>query len=218
MRMQLFDYELEEWLRTYSAAGPSLPSKKLTWRQRVQYAVGHAINEYYGMIPDARNRMPVHVLLERRWPKRAEDFLGETHYRHVYLAVIEQLEQIFKEANSMDYPIALYEQWSTNVVELDLNLVMIFQVVWHSKRTDEFIVQKFMVQDDAEVIQAFVHMANVFWHSVYGRPADQIDIYTLMSGGKYSYRGKKLPLQPSLDYMNLLVKAAHGAVPSEISV
>ncbi|MNJ27050.1 hypothetical protein D3C77_215460 [compost metagenome] len=207
-----------EWLRTYSAEGISLPCKRLTWRQRVQYAVGHAINEYYGMMPEARSRMPIHVLLERRWPKRVEDFLGETHYRHVYLTMIEQLERIFKEANSMDYPVALYEQWNTNVAELELNLVMIFQAVWHSKQAEEFIVQKFLAQDDAEVILAFVHMTNVFWHSAYGRPADQIDVYVLMSGRKYSYFGKGMPLQQSLDYMKLLAEAALGAVPAEISV
>ncbi|AZK48757.1 hypothetical protein [Paenibacillus lentus] len=219
MRMQLFDYELEEWLRTtYSAACSSLPSKKLTWCHRVQYAVGHAINEYYGMIPDARARIPVHLLLERRWPKRVEDFLGEAHYRHVYRTVMEQLERIFKEANSADYPVALYEQWSTNVAELNLNLVMIFQVVWHNKQTDEFIVQKFLVQDDAEVNQAFVHMTNVFWHSVYGRPADQIVVYALMNGRKYSYLGENLPLQQSLDYMNLLAEVVMEAAPVEIPV
>ncbi|RCX15378.1 hypothetical protein DFP94_11562 [Fontibacillus phaseoli] len=206
MAVQLFDYELEEWVRGCPVPAAPLSAEQLTWRQRVQYTVGHTINDYCSLTPEVRNCTSIQLLLERRWPKKADGFLGDLHYWKVYARMAEQLSGIFANVSVTDYPVSLYEQWNAYIPELDLHLAMIFQAVWESKGVtgNPFTVQKFMVEEDAEVIKAFVHMTNVFWHSVYGKPPAGIEVYALMSGKKLSFRGETLGLPESLDYVYLL--------------
>ncbi|MNC65233.1 hypothetical protein D3C75_1155060 [compost metagenome] len=68
-----------------------------------------------------------------------------------------------------------------------------------------------MIDDDIEVIKAFVFMTNVFWHSIYGESPGSIEIYTLMSGRKYSFARENLCYRESLDYVYLLSKTAAHA-------
>lgn len=208
----IYDYEVEEWIHSGLPLGTSPSYKQLTWRQHVQYAVGHIINDYYSSPPEERAQTSVHMLVERRWPKRQDVFLSGLHYWKVYDRVAEQLTSIFDILDHTAYPVALYEQWNTHVEELKIDLTMIFQAVWESQeKAGQFTIQKFMVDEDMEVIKAFVFMTNVFWHSVYGEPPDSIEIYTLMSGRRYSFTRENLCYRESLDYVYLLSKTADYA-------
>ncbi|MNZ84071.1 hypothetical protein D3C78_1028160 [compost metagenome] len=203
------DYEIEEWIRSGLPLGSSPTLKQLTWRQHVQYAVGHIINDYYSKSPEEREQTSVQLLVERRWPKKQDGFLNGLHYWKAYDRVAEQLTNIFDISDHSAYPVALYEQWNTHVKELNIDLTIIFQAIWESKeKAGQFTIQKFMVDEDIEVIKAFVFMANVFWHSVYGEPPGSIEIYTLMSGRKCSFARENLCYRESLDYVYLLSKTA----------
>ncbi|MDU4697076.1 MAG: hypothetical protein E6Y08_14780 [Paenibacillus sp.] len=66
---------------------------------------------------------------------------------------------------------------STDPEGLDLHLSVIFQTVWQERgNPDRVTVQKFLVEDNESITQAFVHMVNVFWHSAFGRPPGEIEV------------------------------------------
>lgn len=47
-------------------------------------------------------------------------------------------------------------------------------------------------------------MTNVFCYAAYGEPAETVEIYSLLEGRKYSYKGNAVPYKESLDYVRLL--------------
>jgi hypothetical protein len=149
MTKQLADYELEKWLRslkldssgpagacgqtynqTYSQSyGPTGGGSCISWQQRVQYAVGHAINDYFTLLPAVRLHTPIQVLLNRRWPRNQRDFPDPLFYWQVYHRMVSELTFI-TGTRIYEYPLALYENWGTHVAGLDLHLSIIFQAVW----------------------------------------------------------------------------------------
>ena len=204
----VLDYELEEWLRSQKAPGcPECP--KLTWQNRVQYAVSYAINDYYTLEPAVRLHTPIQVLLNRRWPRNKDDFPDPLHYWKVYNDIVGQLIRI-SEPDIYEHPIALYEKWDTQVAELDLHLSVIFQTVWQRSKDQKpwITVQKFLVEDHPELVKAFTHMANVFWNSAFGGPPDQIEVFALLDDRKYTITKERLDLNQSLDYVYLLAETA----------
>jgi hypothetical protein len=104
-----------------------------------------------------------------------------------------------------EIPVMLYEQWYVPVPELNLELSMITQLAWNSSQNGRSLnIQKFMVNGNEDTIAGFLHMANVFCYAAYGEPAENVEIYSLLEGHKYSYNGKAVPYKESLDYVRLL--------------
>lgn len=218
MTKQIVDFELEEWLRSLmavstgpaEAGGQSGGGPPITWQQRVQYAVGHAINDYFTHLPAVRLHTPIQVLLNRRWPRNQSDFPDALFYWQVYNRTVSELTLI-TGTRIYDYPVALYEKWGTYAAGLDLHLSIIFQTVWQQRgNPDRVTVQKFLVEENETLAQAFVHMVNVFWHSAFGRPPGLIEVYALMEGRRQTVPGEALDLQESLDYVWLLQEAWNG--------
>lgn len=206
---QVADYELEGWIRSYKlTAGNGRGCRhRMTWQQRVQYAVGHVINDYFTLPPAVRLQTPVQVLLNRRWSRELGGFSDLTHYRKVYNLILENLTLV-TGMMIYDYPVALYENWSTVITELEMELSLIVQAVWQERGNSmQMKVQKFLVEDDPEVVDAFVHLVNVFWHSAFGCPPGEIEVYALLEGRRYSFTGESLILSKSEDYLSLLVDA-----------
>lgn len=216
MTMRMMDYEVEEWIRSQTnpwslaSTGP-----KITWQHRVQYAVGHAVNDYFTLDPAVRLQTPVQVLLNRRWPRSKDDFPDPLHYWQVYNNIVAQLTLI-TGMMIYDYPVALYEKWGTPVPGLDLHLSVIFQAVWQNRRDPRQVkIQKFLVEDNEELIKAFTHMTHVFWNSAFGGPPGEIEIYALLDDRKYTITGEALNLQHSLDYVFLLAETIESLKPAE---
>lgn len=209
MMRRIVDYELEGWIHSYSAAEVSQGSGewKVTWRQRVQYAVGHAINDYYTLMPAVRLQTPIQVLLNRRWPRNQDEFPDPLFYWQVYNQVVAQLTLI-TGMMIYDYPVALYENWSMKSDVLGMQISIIFQALWQDRRDPTRItVQKFLLEDNEELVKAFSHLTNVFWHGAFGRPPGIIEVYTLLDDRKHDIIGESLELQASLDYVRLLTDA-----------
>lgn len=207
MTKRIVDYVLEEWLRSQADPGSRDGTQlKITWQHRVQYAVGHAIHDYFTLDPAVRIHTPIQVLLNRRWPRSKAEFKDSLHYWQVYNLIAAQLTRITGEL-IYEYPLALYESWETKVKELDRHLSIIFQVVWPSRtRPNQVKVQKFVVENNEELVKAFVHTAHVFWHSAYGEPPGEIEVVALLDDRKYVFTRKMLDLQKSLDYVLLLAE------------
>ncbi|OMF85207.1 hypothetical protein [Paenibacillus sp. FSL R7-0273] len=183
------------------AAATGLPR----WRQQVQYAIGHTLNDFYSLQPAVRRETPIQFLLERRWPPKSSAFPSLMHYWDVKTAVGDELMRLAPVNHTGEIPVMLYEQWHTQVPELSVELAMIFQLAWNSERSGRCLnIQKFMVSGHEDVITGFLHMANVFCHKAYGMPADTIEIYSLMDGRRHIFDGAGIPLTESLDYVRLL--------------
>lgn len=175
------------------------------WRQQVQYAVGHTLNDFYSLQPEVRRETPIQFLLERRWPPKGNAFSSLLHYWDIKTAIADELMRIASVNHLQDIPVKLYEQWSVPIPELNLELSMIFQLAWKSQiRARSLYVQKFMVTADEDVIKAFLHMTNVFCRLAYGEPAETVEIYSLLDGRKYSFDGRSISLAESLDFVQLL--------------
>ncbi|WP_209444165.1 hypothetical protein [Paenibacillus ihuae] len=183
------------------AAATGLPR----WRQQVQYAIGHTLNDFYSLQPEVRRETPIQFLLERRWPPKGNAFPSLMHYWDVKTAVGDELMRIAPCNHIREIPVMLYEQWHIPVPELAIELAMIFQLVWNSEVSGRCLnIQKFMVSGNEEVITGFLHMANVFCHKAYGEPAETIEIYSLMDGRRHIFDGAGVALEESLDYVRLL--------------
>ncbi|WNS44579.1 hypothetical protein [Paenibacillus sp. MMS20-IR301] len=175
------------------------------WRQQVQYAVGHTLNDFYSLQPEVRRETPVQFLLEHRWPQKAGAFPSLMHFWEVKQAVADELTRIAAGNHTGEIPVMLYEQWHVPVPELEIELAMIFQLAWNSGTAGRSLnIQKFMVNGNDEVITGFLHMANVFCHKAYGLPAETIGVYSLLDGRRHIFDGAGIPLQESLDYVRLL--------------
>ncbi len=197
------DYELEAWIRS-SILSPALNlNSKMTWQERVQYSVGHAINDFFSLDPYVRMHTPIQVMLNRRWPRSKESFRSSLHYWEIYNRVVSTLTHL-ASAYLNESPMIMYEQLETNVREFDLDLSVIFHTVWQQTQGHGFKIQKFLVEDHPELVRAFLHLANVFWNSAYGCPPDEVEIVLLLSGDRYTYTKEMPDLQQSLDYVYLL--------------
>lgn len=209
MIKQVADYELESWIRSYKLTGGNGRGRgqSMTWQQRVQYVVGHAINDYFTLPPAVRLHTPIQVLLNRRWPRNQSEFPDPLIYWQVYNQIVEHLTLV-TSMMIYDYPVALYEKWDAEITGLDIQLSLIVQAVWQDRgNPQQMKVQKFLVEDDGEIVDAFVHMVNVFWHSAFGRSPGEIEVYALLDGSRHSFAGESLSLSKSVDYVNLLVDA-----------
>lgn len=186
--------------------GSGAPAKGVPrWRQQVQYAVGHTLNDFYSLQPEVRRETPVQFLLERRWPPKGHAFPSLMHYWDIKQAVADELMRIVAGNHTGEIPVMLYEQWHVPVPELEIELAMIFQLAWSSWQEGRCLnIQKFMVSGNEDVITGFLHMASVFCHQAYGKPAETIGIYSLLDGRRHIFDGAGIPLQESLDYVRLL--------------
>ncbi|QWU14555.1 hypothetical protein KP014_21880 [Paenibacillus sophorae] len=184
-----------------SCGGKELP----LWRQQVQYAVGHTLNDYYILTPEVRSQTPIQFLLERRWPQRSMCFPSLMHYWEVKNTIGDALVRLVSSCHEREVPFMLYEQWYVPVPELQMDLSIIFQLVWHSgKRGDGLNVQKFMVCGNEDVARGFIHMANVFCRKTYGAPPESVEIHFLLEGERRLYDGNAYTMEASLDYLRLL--------------
>ncbi|AHV97993.1 hypothetical protein [Paenibacillus sabinae] len=202
---KLYDYVVERALldmaEQCACGGKGLP----LWRQQVQYAVGHTLNDYYSLTPEVRRQTPIQFLLERRWPPSARCFLSLSHYWEVKDTICDELIRMTSGSERDEMPFMLYEQWYVPVPELQMNLSMIFHLVWHARREGSGLkVQKYMVRRNEEVVSAFLHMTNVFCRKAYGRPPECVEIHFLMDKEMRRYEGDSLTLEASLDYLRLL--------------
>lgn len=204
---RLNDYRMEHiMLGGAEVTGSGAPATGLPrWRQQVQYAVGHTLNDFYSLRPEVRRETPVQFLLERRWPLKGNAFPSLMHYWDVKQAVADELMRIVAGSHTGEIPVMRFEQWHVSVRELEIELAVIFQLAWNSELAGRSLnIQKFMVHADQQVMTGFLHMANVFCHKAYGKPAETIAIYSLLDGRRQLYDGADMPLQESLDYVRLL--------------
>ncbi|MDP1508610.1 hypothetical protein L8C07_04870 [Paenibacillus sp. CMAA1739] len=204
----LHDYQLEEMWRTPQPIRPSQRKRGRegwNWRQRVQYAIGHALNEYFGMEVEVRREVPVQYVLEKWWPKQSNSFDSLFHYWDVKSKVSGELSKVCALNNDLWMPVMLYEQFCTVVPELEVDISLIIQAAWQlSEQADSLLIQKYMVDYNPNVISTFQHLTNVFCYYAFGALPQLIEVYCLLEGKKVRFLPGSTSLQQSLDYVQLL--------------
>ncbi|OAZ48681.1 hypothetical protein [Paenibacillus polymyxa] len=204
----LHDYQLEEMWRTPQPIRQSQRKRGRegwNWRQRVQYAIGHALNEYFGMEVEVRREVPVQYVLEKWWPKQSNSFESLFHYWDVKNKVSGELSKICALNNDLLVPVMLYEQFCTAVPELEVDISLIIQAAWQqSEQADSLLIQKYMVDYNPNVISTFQHLTNVFCYYAFGALPQLIEVYCLLEGKKVRFLPGSASLQQSLDYVRLL--------------
>ncbi|WP_313641883.1 hypothetical protein [Paenibacillus sp.] len=204
---RLHDYRMEHIMlggaENLSSGTPATGLPR--WRQQVQYAVGHTLNDFYSLLPEVRRETPIQFLLERRWPPKGDAFPSLLQYWDIKTSIADELMRIVSSNHLQEIPVMLYEQWYVPVPELKLELSMIIQLAWNSLQNSRSLnIQKFMVNGNEDTIAGFLHMTNVFCYAAYGEPAETVEIYSLLEGSKYSYHGHTFSQKESLDYVRLL--------------
>lgn len=201
----LQDYRLERWLS--SAKHPDTTRKSdggYTWTQRVQYAVGHAVNRYYSAEPELRGHADAGELVDYRWPRRMAYFDSEKRYWELKDRVTRHLESFFvSNGYKGQRPIMLYERFDTHIPELGIDLSMIFQAAWQSEDGAGIHLQKFAVDPDPEVLDGYRHAARVFCRRAFGTDPAKIEVYSVLDGERIHLPLDGVPYEKSLDYLRL---------------
>lgn len=218
----LHDYKLEEWLRqTYGGQKPASPSSQPTWKQRVLYAIGHAINAYYSLSPDMREVSNIGKLVDFRWPRRPIGFESEAHYWEVKDTVIAHLGTLLAEHQHSPHPVMLYEQQKVIVPELGAELSLIFQAAWQTPWATaqpdvvpfghkSLIVQKFFWEHEPHLEEAFIHLSTVFCQTAFGSMPERIEIFNISAGTVSHHIPSAEQYGRSIDYLELLRHAVPG--------
>lgn len=130
---RLHDYRVEHIMlggaENLSSGAPATGLPR--WRQQVQYAVGHTLNDFYSLLPEVRRETPIQFLLERRWPPRGDAFPSLLQYWDIKTSIADELMRIVSTNHLLEIPVMLYEQWYVPVPELSLELSMITQLAWN---------------------------------------------------------------------------------------
>ncbi len=204
-QVKLADYELEEFLRCphkyVHKHEHHLNQDHLNWRQLVQYAVNHAIHDYYSLPPESRTAAGIRSFLERQWTNKVRLFESFPHFHRVKAMVTEHLVRELTSLPLETPPILLFESISAWIDELRAEISLIVQLAYWSG--ESYTIRKFMVGEDPAVIPAFFHMTSVMAHRAFGKLPEQIEVVTLLTGQKQTYRPQDEELEASIDYLRL---------------
>ncbi len=211
--VRIEDFRLEELLRSPEqfAKKQALRRKRegdVNWRQMTQYAASHAVNDFYALPVEARTADAIAASVERWWTNRNYKFLTDEHYLQTKQTVIENLEIFLLGGACSPNPIICFEQMTTYVDDLDMELSQIFHTVIEDKGdsagTGAYTVQKFVVDADREALELLFHMTSVFGESAFGRLPARIEALSLLDGKRITFEPSDKSLEYSYDYMYLV--------------
>ncbi|WP_429371244.1 hypothetical protein [Paenibacillus sp. DS2015] len=95
---EIHDFEIEEMIRCDNVKKCTCSTSNLNWRHRAQYAVGHALNDFYTLAPQVRKEISIQYLIERHWPRKMDDFDHPLHYWSVHNKIVEELTRVASSA------------------------------------------------------------------------------------------------------------------------
>lgn len=205
----LHDYRLERWLASAKygdseRAARSSDAGSYHWTERVQYAVGHAVNRYYAADPSLRCYADAGELVDYRWPRRIAYFDSEQSYWQLKDQVARNLHAFFaSDGYDGQRPAMLYETFETRVEELGIDLSMIVQAAWQGEDGQGLHLQKFVVEYDPAVLDGYRHAARVFCRCAFGADPAKIEAYHVLTGERIGLSLDGIPYERSLDYLKL---------------
>lgn len=208
--LRVEDYKLEELLRCPDRFASSKKGRKresdVNWRQMVQYAASHSVNDFYGLPEGARTQATIEASVEHWWTNRNYKFHSDEHFLQMKQTVKEQLTVFLLGGSCPSMPIIFYEQLTAYVDELDLEISQIFHLVSVDQEgaADDYIVQKLAVDVDEDSLDLLFHMTSVFCMSAFEKLPTRIEVLSLLSGKRIVYVPDEESLERSYDYMYLI--------------
>jgi len=208
--LRVEDYKLEELLRCPERFARRQSGRKqerdVNWRQLVQYAASHSVNDFYRQPKEARSIEGIHNSVENWWTNRNYKFHSDEHYLQMKHTVKEHLTAFLLGGAAPSMPIIFYEQMTAYVEELDLEISQIFHLVSAEQEgtLDEYIVQKLAVDTDEDSLNLLFHMTSVFCMSAFERLPARIEVFSLLSGKQVVFEPDEATLAHSYDYMYLI--------------
>lgn len=201
--LRLEDYKLEELLRSPHRENEPV-NRDVTWKQLAQYAASQCLNEFYALPIKARTELSITAIIERRWSNRYYKFHSNEHYLQIKQKVISHLTAFLTGEFRTCEPIVRFEQLSTYVPSMDLELSQIFQlIIEDASAVNGYTVQKYVIDEQEATVSTFFHMTTVFCaHAFEALPAT-IEVLSLLSGNRFIYYPDDSTLRESLDYMRL---------------
>jgi hypothetical protein len=179
----------------------SLDSSQVKWRQLVQSIINQIVYNFYQLSPNEQNKLQVLNLVDRYWKNvNPKAFESKVHYYMVLAKTTDQLLQFLVPKTEQHPPLFLYKKMNTYVEELEIDLTLTFELVeWTNK---SYMVKKFLVEADEEMVQLYLHMLVVFSDKAFGRLPDKIEILTLLDGKKYSFSPTMNNVEQGIVYLN----------------
>jgi hypothetical protein len=144
--------------------------------------------------------------VERRWTNRNYKFHSNEHFLQIKQAVITNLCTFLVDEPCSSTPIILFEQLTAYVDGLDMELSQIFHMVSADAEgaADDYIVQKFAVDTDADSLDLLFHMTSVFCANAFEKLPTRIEVLSLLSGKRFSFKPDEASLERSYDFMYLV--------------
>lgn len=202
--LRLEDYKLEELLRSPRRESESVRKRDLTWKQLAQYAASHCVNEFYTLPIEARTEQSITAIIERRWSNRYYKFHSSEHFLQTKQNVISHLTAFLTGEYRTNEPIVRFEQLSTYVPSIDMELSQIFQlIIKDDSAANGYTVQKYVIDENEATVSTFFHMTTVFCAHAFDVLPETIEVLTLLSGKRFLYYPDDSTLLQSLDYMRL---------------
>lgn len=208
--LRVEDYKLEELLRCPERFARRKSGRKqeidVNWRQLVQYAASHTVNDFYRQSKETRGVETIHTSVENWWTNRNYKFHSDEHFLQMKQTIKEHLAAFLLGGGAPSMPIIFYEQMTAYVEELDLEISQIFHLVSTEQEAslDHYIVQKLAVDTDHDALNLYFHMTSVFCMSAFGKLPNRIEVFSLLSGKQVVFVPDEQSLEFSYDYMFLV--------------
>ena len=200
------DYRLEELLRAPETflrlSADGMTAKDLNWRHLVQHSIGHTINAYFQMPPEEREYVSVRDIVEQRYTSQITKFESGQHYLRVREKLLAHLVPLL-EARKAIRPVILFESHRTHLPELDLELSVIFQLMFESD-SGGWVLEKVIADEDRNVCESYRHLAIAFCHQAFSRLPERIVTHCVLSGRSYVTLPYAGMLQEAHDYLRLV--------------
>lgn len=208
--LRIEDYKLEELLSCPEQFAIMKSGRKrersVNWRQMVQFAASHSVNDFYRLPDEARTQEAIEAAVEHWWTNRNYIFHSDEHYLQMKQMVKAHLTAFLLGGLCKGMPVIFYEQLTTYVEELDLEISQIFHLVSADKEggANDYIVQKLAVDSDEDSLDLFFHMTSVFCTSAFGKLPTRMEVLSLLNGKRTVFVPDEASLGRSYDYMYLI--------------
>lgn len=185
------DYHLESFLRCpyhfYYQHILSVNSKKVKWRQAVQSIINQTVKRYYQLAEPDQTTFNILKLLDGYWKNvSVQLFDSKLHYYTVLATTTDHLLQLLSRNKKQEQPLFLFEKHTTYIDELETHLSLTIELAeWSS---DSFIIKKYLVESDEELLKLYSYLMIVFSHKAFGKLPEKLEIINLLKGeiNKYS--------------------------------
>lgn len=212
------DYHLESFARCpnqfyYNHVLQLSPGKH--WKQAVLFACHHVIHGYHQLPPECRTVGNILTLIEKAWrPIGFQMFDSAAHYYTVIAKTTDHLLEFLTKGNRTEPPLLLYQKLTAYIKELETQLSITFEIVEWSSQT--FVIKKFLVEADDEILQLYYHLLVVFANKVFETLPENIVMMTLLDGKKQVFTPREKDIPESMQYLQKM-KYLLQHVPEEFT-